>query len=257
MRMDINCDMGESFGAYSLGDDEKMMGLVTSVNIACGYHAGDPGVMAATAALAAKYRLAVGAHPGYPDLLGFGRRAMQTFPGEIKNYILYQVGALCAFLKENRLRLQHVKPHGALYNLAAKEERAAHEVIAALKAYDPELILVVPAGSLCEKMAVSAGLRVAGEAFADRAYLASGELAPRTMEGAVIGDPELVRQRVLSLVRSGRITSLDGRQIELKAQTLCIHSDTAGAIRLARTVREALAQAGVDAAPMGSVLPGL
>ncbi|MGC9196922.1 MAG: LamB/YcsF family protein [Syntrophobacteraceae bacterium] len=252
MRMDINCDMGESFGAYSLGDDAKMMGFVTSVNIACGFHAGDPQVMAATVGLAAKYGVAVGAHPGYPDLLGFGRRAMQTFPGEIKNYILYQVGALCGFLKENRLRLQHVKPHGALYNLAAKDEGAANEVIAALKAYDPELILVVPAGSLCEKMAVSAGLRVAGEAFADRAYLASGELAPRTMEGAVIDDPELVCQRVLSLAGSGRISSLDGGHIELRAQTVCIHSDTAGASRLARAVRETLGQAGVDAAPMGS-----
>jgi UPF0271 protein len=251
--MDINCDMGESFGAYSLGDDEKLMGFVTSVNIACGYHAGDPSVMAHTVRLAAKYRVAVGAHPGYPDLMGFGRRNMQTFPGEIKNYILYQVGALCAFLQENRLRLQHVKPHGALYNLAAKDERAASEVIAALKAFDPELILVAPAGSVCEKMAVSAGLRVAGEAFADRAYLASGELAPRTMEGAVICDPEAVRQRVLALAGTGRFASLDGAQIELKAATVCIHSDTVGALRLARTVREALAQAGADAAPMGSL----
>jgi 5-oxoprolinase (ATP-hydrolysing) subunit A len=251
MRMDINCDMGESFGAYTLGDDEKIMGFVTSVNIACGYHAGDPAVMAGTVRLAARYGVAVGAHPGYPDLLGFGRRKMETFPGEIKNYIIYQVGALCGFLREHRLRLQHVKPHGALYNLAAKDERAASEVIAAIRAYDPELILVVPAGSLCAEMAVAAGLKVVGEAFADRAYLASGGLAPRTMEGSVIHDPEAVRKRVLSLAGSGRLPTMEGGLIDLQAGTLCIHADTPGAWRLAKTVRQALEEAGVEVAPMG------
>ena len=254
MSLDINCDMGESFGAYHLGDDEKIMPYVTSVSVACGFHAGDPAVMAKTVLLAARYGVAVGAHPGYPDLSGFGRRAMETFPGELKNYCLYQVGALCGFLREHKLRLQHVKPHGALYNLAAKDERTAGEIISAVKAYDPELILVAPAGSLFAQMAASAGLRVAGEAFCDRAYLLDGRLAPRTQEGAVIHDPEAVRERVLSLAGSGRLPTLDGGPIELKAATLCIHSDTAGASGLAKTVREALAEAGVEAEPMGKAL---
>ncbi len=174
MRMDINCDMGESFGRYTLGEDELMMGFATSVSIACGWHAGDPGVMAKTVRLAARHSIAVGAHPGYPDLLGFGRRKMETFPGEIKNYVLYQVGALYGFLREHRMRLQHVKPHGALYNLAAKDEKTASEIISAVKAFDPELILVAPAGSIFAEMAVSQGLAVAREAFIDRAYLDDG-----------------------------------------------------------------------------------
>lgn len=252
MRMDINCDIGESFGAYNLGDDERVMPFATSVNVACGFHAGDPAVMAKTVRLAAQYGVAVGAHPGYPDLLGFGRRKMETFPGEIKNYVIYQVGALCGFLREFEMRLQHVKPHGALYNLAARDERAAAEVISAVKAFDPELILVVPAGSFCAEMAVSEGLTVVGEAFADRAYLACGELAPRSMEGAVIHDPEAVRDRVLSLARSGRLPAIDGGQIELQAGTLCVHGDTPGAWRLAWTVREALEEAGVEVLAMGN-----
>ncbi len=252
MRMDMNCDMGESFGAYSMGDDEKIMGFVTSVNLACGWHAGDPAVMANTVRLAARYGVAVGAHPGYPDLLGFGRRKMETLPGEIKNYIIYQVGALCGFLREHRLRLQHVKPHGALYNLAASDERAAGEVIAAIKAFDPELILVIAAGSLCAEMAVSEGLRVVGEAFADRAYLAGGGLAPRDMEGSVIHDPVAVGQRVLTLARTGRIAAMEGASLELEAGTVCIHGDTPGAWRLARTVRKTLEEAGVEVVAMGS-----
>jgi len=251
VRMDINCDMGESFGPYTMGEDKKMMEFATSVNIACGFHAGDPAVMAETVRLAAQYGVAVGAHPGYPDLLGFGRRKLETGPGEVKNYVLYQVGALSGFLRERGLRLQHVKPHGALYNLAAIEERTASEIIAAVKAFDPGLLLVVPAGSLCAEMAVSAGLNVAVEAFCDRGYLASGELAPRTLAGAVIHDPEAVRERIVLLAGSGRIPTVDGGQIELKPSTLCVHGDTVGAWQIARTVREVLQEAGVEVAPMG------
>lgn len=254
MRMDINCDMGESFGRYTLGEDESMMGFATSVSIACGWHAGDPEVMAKTVRLAARHSIAVGAHPGYPDLLGFGRRKMETFPGEIKNYVLYQVGALYGFLREHKLRLQHVKPHGALYNLAAKDEETASEIISAVKAFNPELILVAPAGSIFAEMAVSAGLAVAREAFIDRAYLADGQLAPRSMEGAVIHDPDSIRKRVLSLARSGRLPTIEGGQIELEASTICIHGDTPGAWRLAQTVRKTLEEAGVEVSPMGGAL---
>jgi UPF0271 protein len=252
MRIDLNCDMGESFGAYRLGEDEKVISSVTSVNIACGYHAGDPMVMAGTVELAKKHGVAVGAHPGYPDLPGFGRRNLETFPGEIKNYVLYQVGSLAAFSSAAGLKLQHVKPHGAMYNLAARDERAAREIIDAVKAYDPELILVALAGSLCAEMAAAEGLRVAREVFPDRAYLGDGRLAPRKMAGAVIHDPDAVRDRVLKAVRTGKMTSIDGEEISIEMDTLCIHGDTPGAWRIAEVIRKTLEGAGVRVAPMGT-----
>jgi UPF0271 protein len=251
MRIDINCDMGESFGAWHIGDDEKIMPFISSANVACGWHAGDPAVMAGTVRLAARYGVAAGAHPGYPDLLGFGRRNLETSPSEIRNYIIYQVGALSGFARECGLKLQHVKPHGALYNLAAKDERTADEVIAAVKAFDPELILVTLAGSLCAEMAAAEGLRVAGEVYADRAYLSDGRLAPRSMDGAVIHDLETVRSRILGFITSGRMISIDDKEIEIQAESLCIHGDTPGAWKLARALRKALDGAGVDVLPMG------
>jgi UPF0271 protein len=252
MRLDINCDMGESFGAYRIGDDEKIMPYISSANIACGWHAGDPMVMAKTVRLAAQYGVAIGAHPGYPDLLGYGRRNVETFPGEVRNYIIYQVGALSGFSRERAMKLQHVKLHGALYNLAAKDERIASEVISAVKAYDPELILVTLAGSLCAEMAAAEGLRVVKEAYPDRAYLSDGRLAPRTLEGAVIHDPDTMRSRVLAFIRTGRIPSMEGKEIELQADSLCIHGDTPGAWELARVLRETLEGAGVSVLPMGA-----
>jgi UPF0271 protein len=208
--------------------------------------------MAATVRLARENGVAIGAHPGYPDLLGYGRRNMETFKGEIKNYILYQIGALSSFAREMKLKLQHVKPHGAMYNLAAKDERIAAEVIAAIKAYDPELILMTLAGSLCAEMARSAGLRIAREVFPDRAYLATGQLAPRTMTDSVIHDPDKVKERVLKLVSTGLMTSIDGSEIKLDAETLCIHGDTPGAWKLARTIRETLLAANIRVEPIGA-----
>jgi len=251
MRTDINCDMGESFGSYRIGQDEKVMPFITSANVACGYHAGDPMIMARTVALAKKHGVGVGAHPGYPDLLGYGRRNLETFPGEIKNYILYQIGALAAFARSAGVQLQHVKPHGAMYNLAAKDERAAREVIEAVKIYDPELILVTLAGSLCAQMASDAGLQVAREVFPDRAYLNNGQLAPRSMAGAVIHDPEQVKERLLKLFKTGKLTSIDGYEIALEMDTLCVHGDNPGAWQLARTIRETLESSGIRVVPMG------
>lgn len=251
MKVDINCDMGESFGAYRIGEDEKIIPFITSANIACGYHAGDPTVMAKTVELARLHGTAIGAHPGYPDLQGYGRRHLETFPGEIRNYILYQIGALSAFVRASGMKLHHVKPHGSLYNLAANDERVAGEVIAAVKAYDPELILVTLPGCLCEEMASAAGLRVAREVFADRAYLRTGELAPRTMAGAVIRDGEEVSWRVSKLVSTGKLTSIDGEEIDLRMDTLCVHGDTPGAWELARLVRDSLEVSGIRVAPMG------
>ena len=254
MRMDINCDMGESFGSYRIGEDEKVIAFVTSANIACGYHAGDPCVMAETVGLAVRHRVSIGAHPGYPDLMGYGRRNMETFPGEIRNYILYQIGALSAFARAAGAALRHVKPHGALYNQAAGDERVAREVIHAVKAYDPELILFTLAGSLCEEMAIAAGLRVAREAFPDRAYLSSGRLAPRSMPGAVLHDPDQVRDRVVKLATTGMLTSIEGKEMPFKADTLCIHGDTPGAWKLASEIRGALEANGIEILPAGKGL---
>ncbi|MEN6441469.1 MAG: 5-oxoprolinase subunit PxpA [Syntrophobacter sp.] len=247
MKIDINCDMGESFGAYTIGEDEKIIRFITSANIACAFHAGDPMVMARTVALAKANDVAIGAHPGYPDLLGYGRRNMETFPGEIRNYVLFQLGAMSAFAKSVGVGLQHVKPHGALYNHAARDEKAAAEIVDAVKAFDPELILYALPGSVCADMAREAGLKVALEAFPDRAYTRDGKLAPRKLAGAVIHDPEKVRERVLRLVRTGTLISIEGEEIPLRADTLCVHGDTPGAWELAREIRKALETAGIQA----------
>lgn len=254
MVIDINCDMGESFGTYTIGEDEKVIPYITSANIACGYHAGDPLVMEKTVTLARDHGVAVGAHPGFPDLLGYGRRTLETFPGEVRNYILYQVGALAAFCRAGGVPLQHLKPHGALYNLGARDERVGREIIEAVKTYDPDLILVVLSGSPLAEMAANEGLKVAREAFPDRAYLADGRLAPRSLPGAVIHDEEAVCRRVVKLIGEGTVTSIDGREISLQADTLCIHGDTPGAWRLAREIRAALEQAGLNLQPLSAGL---
>jgi len=254
MKIDINCDMGESFGSYIIGEDEKIIEYITSANIACGFHAGDPMIMDKTVRLAKEHGVAVGAHPGYPDLQGYGRRNLETFPGEIRNYLLYQIGALEAFVKASGLILQHVKPHGALYNLAARDEKTAREVIEAVRIYNPELILVMLSGSPGAQMAAASGLRIAQEAFPDRAYLNDGRLAPRSMAGAVIHDVEQVKERVIHILKTGRLITIEGREISLKADTFCIHGDTPGAWELAKSIREALKESGLEAAPLAQVM---
>lgn len=253
MEIDINCDMGESFGSYQIGEDERIISFISSANIACGFHAGDPMVMARTMDLAQKHRVAVGAHPGYPDRLGYGRRNLETFSGEIKNYLLYQIGALMAFSIAYRLPLQHVKPHGALYNLAARDEKTAQEVIDAVKSIDPDLILVLLSGSLGAKMALDSGLKVAQEVFPDRAYLKDGRLAPRSMEGAVIHDSDLVKKRIVKLIASGTMTSIEGQEIPLKADTLCIHGDTPGAWKVARVIHRELIKSRIRVVPLATL----
>jgi UPF0271 protein len=254
MKIDINCDMGESFGSYIIGEDEKIIEYITSANIACGFHAGDPMIMDKTVRLAKEHGVAVGAHPGYPDLQGYGRRNLETFPGEIRNYLLYQIGALEAFVKASGLILQHVKPHGALYNLAARDEKTAREVIKAVRIFNPELILVMLSGSPGAQMAAASGLRIAQEAFPDRAYLNDGRLAPRSMAGAVIHDVEQVKERVIRILKTGRLITIEGREISLKADTFCIHGDTPGAWKLAKSIREALKESGLEAAPLAQVM---
>ncbi len=254
MRIDINCDMGEGFGSYALGDDAAVIRSITSANIACGYHAGDPMVMGATIRLALDHEVAVGAHPGFPDLMGFGRRALQTFPGEVKHYLLYQLGALYGVARAYGANLQHVKLHGALYNMAAFDERLAKEVCDAVKSFDRRLILVTQPDSVLARMAVAEGIMVAREFFPDRAYLETGALAPRSMPGAVLHDPTTVRDRVLRVVREKKVQSINGQDIPMEADTLCVHGDTPGAWRLAATIREALESSGIEVAPMHRVL---
>jgi len=250
MRIDINCDMGESFGAYRMGEDEQVIRYISSASIACGFHAGDPGVMARTVELARDHGVSVGAHPGYPDLVGFGRRNLETEPGQIKHDLLYQMGALSAFTRAVGVPLRHVKPHGALYNLAARDERTAAEVIDAVLLFDPGLILFALAGSCLAKMASDRGLRVAREIFPDRAYLNSGQLAPRSMAGAVIHDLDAVRSRLLKLLSTGRMECIDGAEIRLDADTLCIHGDTEGAPRMAAFIRRILEENGYRVKPV-------
>lgn len=251
--VDLNADVGESFGAYRIGTDEELIPLVTSVNVAGGLHGGDPLTIARTADLAMANGVAVGAHPGYPDLAGFGRRPMHLGDEELAATVRYQLGAVAAFTPGHRL--QHVKAHGAMYHRAVSDRDFARALVAAIKAFDPDVIHVVLAGSLWETVAREEGARVAREAFADRALLPDGRLLPRSEPGAVIHDPADVASRAVGIVVDGRAVAVDGSDVLLSADTLCIHGDTPGAPDLARAVRDALERAGVTIRPMGASIP--
>jgi UPF0271 protein len=241
MKIDLNCDLGESFGRYTLGDDAAIMPYITSANIACGFHGGDPGVMGATVRLAKQHGVAVGAHPGWPDLQGFGRRVMQLSPAEVEALVLYQIGALAAFAKAEGLALQHVKPHGALYNQAAAEIELAQAIAQGVKRFSPDLVLVGLAGSRLVEAGKALGLRVADEAFPDRAYNPDGTLKPRSEPGAVLDSPQQVAENALRLAREG--VRFAGRS--LPVETLCLHGDHPGAVDNARLVRETLEANGI------------
>jgi len=250
LRVDLNADVGESFGSYRLGEDEEVIKHVTSVNIACGMHAGDPLVMRRTVSLAKEAGAAVGAHPGYPDLQGFGRRYLALTPEEVEAFAIYQVGALWAFCRSAGVPLRHVKAHGVLYNVAARDGAIAEAIARAVAQVDSGLVLVGLAGSELLRAGERLGLRVAGEAFADRGYNPDGTLVPRGCPGAIIHDPEAVAERVLRMVREGRVAASDGSDIEVRPDTVCFHGDTPGAARLVRYVREYLERAGVCVVPM-------
>ena len=228
------------------------MPYISSANIACGFHAGDPISMRRTVHWAEEAGVAIGAHPGFPDLIGFGRRDMQVSPQEARNYVIYQVGALQAFTRTKRL--QHVKPHGALYNMGAGNEALARAVAAAIQEVDPNLILVGLAGSVWVKAGREAGLRVAAEVFADRALNADGTLVPRSQPGAVIHEVKEVVARVLKIVTEGKAIAVNGEDVEVSGDTICLHGDTLGAVVLARTLRRSLEAAGVAVVPMGTFL---
>lgn len=244
--IDLNSDLGESFGAWRVGDDEAMFGLVSSANIACGFHAGDPLTMAESARRAARHGVALGAHPGYRDLVGFGRRALDTSPGEIAVELLAQLGALDGIARAAGIRVRYVKAHGALYHRLAIDERAALAFAEAVAHYDGTLPILGPPVSAIERAADAAGLRFAREAFVDRGYVADGSLMPRGEPGAVVDDPAAAADRALELVETGGITADDGSRLELAPDSLCLHGDTPGAVGMARAVRGALERAGVE-----------
>jgi UPF0271 protein len=245
--IDLNADVGESFGAWTMGLDLELLPLLTSVNVACGFHAGDPVVMDRTVARAVAAGLAVGAHPGYFDLRGFGRRALAAEPEEVEQDVLYQVGALMAFVRAHGSRLRHVKPHGALYNQAASDPSLARAVARGVSRADAGLLLVGLASSAVMREAAAAeGLRFVAEAFADRRYRPDGSLAPRSQPGAVLTDPAEVAAQAVALARDGRALTADGTPIALRADTLCLHGDNPAAIENARAVRAALQAAGVE-----------
>ena len=246
MRLTINCDMGEGFGLYRIGDDAAMMTHIDLANIACGFHAGDPGVMRATVALAREHGTAVGAHPGFPDLVGFGRREMKATPREVEDLVAYQIGALAAIAAAQGVRLAHVKPHGALYNMAARDLDLADAIARAIAAVDPSLALFGLPGSQSLEAAQRHKVRAVSEAFADRAYRRDGSLVPRNEPGAVIDDEQIVVTRAVAIARERMVVAADGTRVPLDVQTICVHGDTPGAAVLASRIRKALNDAGIQ-----------
>lgn len=253
-KIDLNSDLGESFGAYTLGMDEGLMEYITSANVACGWHAGDPVVMQKTIRAAVKNGVAVGAHPGYPDLMGFGRREMKITPEEAYAYVLYQLGALDAFARAEGVNLQHIKPHGALYNQACKDEKLAGAICRAAQAFSDDLIVLAPYNSAFRTAAEAIGQPFAAEFFADRAYLPDGSLVPRSQPGAVIHDPELACQRVLKMAREGVVTCIDGTALQMRCASVCVHGDNEAALASVKMIRQALEDEVILLTPMKELI---
>ncbi|MCZ2104381.1 MAG: LamB/YcsF family protein [Comamonadaceae bacterium] len=247
--MDINSDLGESYGAWRMGDDAAMLAIVTSANVACGFHAGDPAGMLETLRAAAERGVVVGAHVAYPDLVGFGRRNMDPTSRELVADVIYQIGALQGLAAAAGTRVAYVKPHGALYNTIAHDARQGDDVASALLAIDPALTLLALAGSPLIERARARGLAVVAEAFADRAYNDDGTLVSRRLPGAVLHDAEQVAERMLAWAQTGLLTSITGKQIRVQADSICVHGDSPGAVAMARRIRERLQAAGVPLAP--------
>lgn len=245
-KVDLNSDLGESFGAYTIGMDSAVIPYITSANVACGYHAGDPLVMQKTVAACKKNGVHIGAHPGYPDLMGFGRRNIAATPAEVKAYIQYQVGALSAFCTAAGLPLCHVKPHGAMYNMAAKDEALARAVCEGILEVNPKLTLLALSGSAMVRAAHALGLPVKNEVFADRGYQADGTLVPRSRPGAMITDEDEAIARVIRMAREGVVRSVDGVDVPLTADSVCVHGDGEKALAFVQRIRAALTDAGIE-----------
>ena len=244
--IDLNCDMGESYGAWKMGNDAEVMRYITSANIACGFHGGDPATIRKTVALALERGVAIGAHPSLPDRQGFGRRAMQIKPQEMYDLVVYQAGAVEAFARAAGARLHHVKCHGALYNMAATDEALSEAMVRAVK--DLGVMLYALSNSKNHAVAKKAGIPVAGEVFADRGYADDGTLAPRDLPGGLIEDPAQAVKQALAMIEQGYVTSLSGRRIPVAADTLCLHGDQPGAVAFARALRQAFSEKGISIA---------
>jgi len=249
--IDMNCDLGESFGAYSIGNDAAILPFVTSANIACGFHAGDPSVMRKTVQLALKHGVALGAHPGLLDLQGFGRRKIEISPQEVYDLVVYQIGALAGFIRAEGALMQHVKPHGALYNMAAKDPKLAEAVANAVYNVNPELILFGLAGSELIRAGEKVGLKTAEEVFADRTYWPDGSLTPRSQPGALIVEDDTAVAQVIRMVQQKGVNAKNGSWVELQADTVCIHGDGAHALAFAEKIHEALTAFGIEVCAVG------
>ncbi|WP_174732434.1 LamB/YcsF family protein [Mesobacillus harenae] len=252
--VDLNCDMGESFGAYLMGRDEEILEFVTSANIACGFHAGDPATMRKTVKLALEKNVGLGVHPGLDDLVGFGRRDIAVSPQEAYDLVVYQIGALSAFVKAEGGKLQHVKPHGALFNMAAKNAPLSEAIAEAVYKVDPELVLFGLAGGELVKAGKRIGLRSASEVFSDRTYQEDGSLTSRREANALIKDPKTAVSQVIRMVKEEKVTSLQGSDVSIKADTICIHGDGESALDFARYIRSSLQDAGIKVAKIGDFL---
>jgi UPF0271 protein len=250
--IDLNADVGESFGPWPMGEDEALVPLVSSVNIACGFHAGDPVTMDRTVGLAVRARCAIGAHPGYPDLAGFGRRDLAMNPSELESALVYQIGALAGFARSAGAELRHVKAHGALYNLAGRDSETAEAIVHAVRRFSSELVVFALPGSPLIDACRNAGLPVAIEAFADRAYEPDGSLRSRRHDDAVIDDPVAVAAQAVELAQGRGVMAIDGTRLDIRPDTLCVHGDRPGAAGRARVVRDALKAAGITVAPPAS-----
>lgn len=251
--IDLNCDMGESFGAYKLGHDEEIIKLISSANVACGFHAGDPHIMRSTVALACAHGVRVGAHPGLPDLLGFGRRRMAVTPEEVRDFFTYQLGALRAFVEAAGQRLQHVKMHGALFEMVCADQALTRAMCEATKAAGGDLIWLTPSGATVA-VARDSGLRVVEEFYADRAYHPNKAIVSRKTPGAVIHDSQQIKGRLLQLFETGMVTTIEGQQIRLDFDSICVHGDTHGALEIVRAVRAVCAERGIAIKPMAELV---
>lgn len=252
--IDINCDMGESFGVYKITTDDAVMNFISSANIACGFHAGDPMVMRKTVKLALENGVGVGAHPGFPDLMGFGRREMKLSLDEIETSVIYQVGALMGMVRSEGGTLQHVKPHGMLYNMAVKDNKIAEAIARGIAKVDSNLILVALASSEFAEAGKKVGLKVANEVFADRGYNADGSLVARGTPGAFIRDPKIAAQRVVKMVKEGKVEAIDGTVISFQADTVCLHGDNPEVVTFVQTISQALDSEGIKLTPMGQTI---
>lgn len=251
--VDLNCDLGESFGNYICGMDEDVIPYISSANVACGFHASDPLVMDKTVALAKQYGVHVGAHPGYPDLVGFGRRNMNVSPAEVKAMVQYQIGALQAFCRAKGLPMQHVKPHGAMYNMAGKDAALAEAICEGIYEVDPQLILLGLSGSEMLKAAERIGLKSAREVFADRAYEEDGSLVARRKEGAMITDEDEAIRRVIRMIKEGKVTAITGRDIDVRADSVCVHGDGPKALAFVQKIRQALTEEQIKICPLSEI----